>query len=214
MFGDLWVVFVALELVVGADMGIAVGEVGNQPYSHCVVFQVIEKATALGLALVQGPAGRVYYQPGLVLLLGHFPQLFNAQSVVLGFLSCIQLVFCDQLFTQVAAAALGEKGVFGAQLHPLHIGAFLLALAVDTHITGGNTQHFAIITVEHFGGGKAGENLNPQVFCLGCQPATELAQADYIVAMVMHGFGRQQIGNFDAFAFTGKDKDIVTAHRG
>ena len=66
-------------------MGIAVGEIGNQANRHCVVLQVVEEGTTHGFTLTQGPAGAVDNKARLVLLIRDFPQLFNAQSIVLGF---------------------------------------------------------------------------------------------------------------------------------
>ena len=67
-----------------------------------------------------------------------------------------------------------------------------LAVLAHAHIAGGDALHPAGIVIEHLGGGEAGIDLHPQPLGLLGQPAAEIAQADDVIALVVHlGRGRQ-----------------------
>ena len=83
---------VALELIVGANMGITIRKISDQTNCDLIVFQMVEKATTLGFTLVQGPARTVYYQPWLMMLGGNLPQLFDPYTIMLGVFTRIQRI--------------------------------------------------------------------------------------------------------------------------
>jgi hypothetical protein len=58
----------------------------------------------------------------------------------------------------------------------LSVGSPVLA---DAHVAGGHALDRALVVVQHFGGGKAGEDLHAQGFGLLRQPAGDhVAQAE------------------------------------
>ena len=89
----------------------------------------------------------------------------------------------------------------------------MLAIVANTHITGGNAQHFIIFAVEYLCSCKAWKDFNAKVLSLFGQPAAEFSEADNIVTMVVHGFRCKQIRHLNALGRTGKDKDIVFNNR-
>ena len=110
-------VFPALEFLVGAHVRIAVIEVGDQPDIDLVILGVVHKSTTTSATPIERPAQAVYYQAFLVFFRGYFPDLLDANAVVLGVFARIQREFVDQLLAQVAAATLGKQGVFRVQFH-------------------------------------------------------------------------------------------------
>jgi hypothetical protein len=65
------------------------------------------------------------------------------------------------------------------------------AVAGDAHVAGGDALHRAIVVEQHFGRGKAGEDLHAQRLGLPGQPAAEIAEAPGVGALVVHE-GRHQ----------------------
>ena len=139
---------VTLELIKRRQVRIAVGQVDDQAHNHLVIFQVIEERTTgvFGAQGIQRPASGVHYQALLVLGGVDFPQLFNTNAVMLGIGFAIQVVFGNQLFAQVAAAALGKQGVLAAQLHTRGVHAvFRVAFAVNAQVTGHDAAHDVVV---------------------------------------------------------------------
>jgi hypothetical protein len=101
-----------------------------------------------------------------------------------GSLAFVELVAGDQLLAQVAARAFGKDGVLASSSMPswkLSVGSPSLPtpmLPVATPLTGR-------LVVQHFGGGKAGEDLHAQRLGLLAQPFGDRAQADDVVAVVV-----------------------------
>ena len=70
-----------------------------------------------------------------------------------------------------------------------------LAVSANAHIAGGDTFYRAIVTVQNFRCGKAGVDLNPELFSLLSQPADYIAQADDVVAVVLQRVGHHEAGH-------------------
>src|SRR5262252_8430477 len=87
---------------------------------------------------------------------------------------------------EVAARALGEQRVFGAQLHAAGEAVLVVAIFGETHVARGNAGHRATAIEQHFGGGKARVDFNSQRFRLGRQPATDIPERDHVIAVVVH----------------------------
>src|SRR5690606_567912 len=78
----------------------------------------------------------------------------------------------------------------------------------------GNAIDGTVLVVEHLGGGEAGEDLDPEGLGLFRQPAAQVAEADDVVAVVVHGLRHEQAGHFDAAGGAGEDVDVVAIHGG
>ena len=76
----------------------------------------------------------------------------------------------------MAARAFGEQGVFGVEFQPRLVVALVAAILGHAHVLRRDALDRAIIVVEHFGGGEAGEDLHPQPFGLFGQPAAQVAK--------------------------------------
>jgi len=85
----------------------------------------------------------------------------------------------------MAAATLGKNGLLGAQFIPWGVGAFLLAISANAHVARRDASYIAVVVVQHFGGGKAREDVYAQGFGLFAQPATQIAEAHRVVAVVV-----------------------------
>ena len=168
----------------------------------------------MGAGFAQRPAGGVHHQALLMLGRIDFPQFLDAQTVVLGIDAFAQVEFFHQPFAQVAAAAFGEHGVLGVQLHAGGVAGLLLAVVVDAGIAGGDAFHRAVLVIEHFGGGEAGEHFDTEAFRLFGEPAAQVAQGNNVVALVVHGLGHERVGHLGAFLGAGEVEDFVAADFG
>ena len=66
------------------------------------------------------------------------------------------------------------------------------AVAANSHVACRHAAHPARIVVQHLGGGEAGIDFDAQGFGLLAQPAGEIAQADDVIAVVIHLWRRRQ----------------------
>jgi hypothetical protein len=76
----------------------------------------------------------------------------------------------------VAARAFAEHGVLAEQFHARFVVRLLAAIAGDAHHAGDHAAHGAVVVVQHFGSGEAGEDLDLERFGLFSQPAAQVAQ--------------------------------------
>ena len=136
-------------------------------------------------ARVERPAHRVLHQARLVLRGRDLPQLLDAQRVGRRVAVPAQVEALDHLLGHAAAASLGQQRVGRAQLHAGLVVAALLAFLGDPHVAGGHTRHPAIL-FQHLGRSEPRVDLHPQRFRLRAQPAAHVAEADDVVALVVH----------------------------
>ena len=108
---------VALEFLVGTEIGIRVAEPDHESDAGEVVFHVIEERAAVGI-VGKRPAGGVHDEPFLVLLGPDFPELFQSDAVDLGIDAFAQAVAFLKLFAEIAAAAFGKYRVFACSSIP------------------------------------------------------------------------------------------------
>lgn len=80
----------------------------------------------------------MHHQARLVLGVGHLPDFLDADAVVLRILSRGEIETGDQLFAEMAAAALCEQGVPGVQFHARGVAVLVFAVHADTHVSGGD----------------------------------------------------------------------------
>ena len=174
-----------LEFVVRRKPRILVVEADHEADRDLIVLEVIEERTAIGLA-VERPARRVHDEPGLVLGGVDLPKLFQADAVSLLLACGVELEALKQHAPERAAAALGEERVFRGELHARLEGLGLLAVLADAHVAGGDAAHRAVVVVENLGGREAGIDLDAELLRLLAEPAAEIAEADDVVAVVLH----------------------------
>ena len=214
VLADHRMVLVALEFVERADVGIAVGQVHDQADGDLVVFQVVEEAAACGAAFVERPAGGVHHQSLMIFSVRNFPYFLDSYSIMLRVFALIETEAGDQLLAEMAPAALREQGVFGVQFHSRGVAVLVLAMDADAHVAGGDALGGAIVVEQHFGGGKARKDFHAEPLGLGRQPAAQVAEADDVVAFVVHGFGYEQAGYPDPALGAAQDVDVVLGDRG
>src|SRR5262249_34157003 len=112
----------------------------------------------------------------------HFPQLLEANAVLLWLPALLQTELGDDLLCQRPARALGDDRVFAEELHAAGEAVRGLAVSADPHVAGGNTLDGATLVVKHLGGGKAGEDLHPELGRLLREPPAQVAKAHDVVA--------------------------------
>ena len=99
------------------------------------------------------------------------------------------------------------------QLHARRVGVLVLAVLADAHVAGGDAAHRAVLVVEHLGAGEARIDLDAQRLGLLAEPAADVAQADDVVAVVVHQPRHQEIGEAER-AGLGEEQELVVAHLG
>ncbi len=114
------------------------------------------------------------------------PQFLDADRVGLRVAAVAQLEPLDQPLRQRAAAALGEQRLARDQLDARRVAVGRLAVAADAHVAGRDAAHPAVGIVQHLGTGKPGIDLDPELLGLRRQPAAQIAEADDVVAAVVH----------------------------
>ena len=87
------------------------------------------------------------------------------------------------------------------QLHAACVLRLVAAILGHAHIAGCHTLDRTVAVVEHLCGSKARIDFHTQRFCLAGQPATDIAEADDEVAMIVHQGRQQEIGNTVALVF-------------
>ena len=141
---------------------------------------------------VHGPAGGVDDQARLVALRLHLPQFLDADAVGLRIDAFAQLEFLHQVLGERAAAAFGENRLFRVQFHAGLVVLGVLAVAAYAQVAGGHALDRAVLVVEHFGRGEAGVDFDAQALGLLSQPAAQIAEADDVVAVIVHLRRRRQ----------------------
>jgi hypothetical protein len=126
----------------------------------------------------------------------------------LGVAPATQIEFFFELFAELPPAALGKEGVLGKQLRARLIGIGGLAIAAHPHVAGSDALNGAALVIEHFRPAKAGKDLDPHLFGTLAQPATDIAQAHDIVAVIAEAVRQQRIGHPPAAALGEEQKAV------
>ena len=205
---DVGVGLPALEFLERAQVGVGVAQAGDEAHGHLVALQVVEEGAAVGVVL-HGPAGGVHDEAGLVARGVDLPQLLDADAEALRVAPGVELVARDELLAQVAACAFGEDGVLGQELHAELEVLGGLAVLAQAHVAGGHALDGTVVVVEHFGGGKAGEDLHAERFGLLAQPLGDGAQADDVVAVVVRKRRQEHVGHAKGRALAQKAVGVV-----
>ena len=166
--------FPALELFKRTEVWIAVVQIGDQAEIDLVVFSVVQEGAAAGVGFRQRPANAVHNQPFLVFVGVDFPDFFNADAVMLGVFTLIEVKMRDQLFAEMATTAFGEHRVPRVQFHAGYVAIFLSAVCANTHFAGRNAFNATCVIKQHLCCRKAGVDLDAHALGLLGQPATDV----------------------------------------
>ena len=125
-----------------------------------MVFSVVQEGAAAGVGFRQRPANAVHNQPFLVFVGVDFPDFFNADAVMLGVFTFIEVEMRDQLFAEMATTAFGEHRVARVQFHAGYVAIFLSAVCANTHFAGRNAFNATRVIKQYLCRRKAGIDLH------------------------------------------------------
>ncbi len=100
----------ALKFVIGAEIGVFVVQRNDKAHRHLVVFQMVQKRTAIR-ARIQRPTEGVNDKSRLMLCRIYFPQLLDADCKGLRINAIAQLETLEKRFRQRSTASFGKQGV-------------------------------------------------------------------------------------------------------
>ncbi len=201
----------ALHLFERAHPRVLVVEPDHEAERHLVVFQVVQEAAAESGG-VHRPAGGVHDEARLRLRRIDLPQLLDADGPALRIASFVELEPGQQRLAQMSACAFGKDRVLGVQLHAELEVLGRLSVLADAEVAGGHALHRAVVVVEHFGRRKAGKDLDAERFGLLRHPPHDVAEADDVIALVVHRQGHEPVGRA-VCALRGEEQDVVAGHR-
>src|SRR5690554_467071 len=212
IFADLRMKLETLELFKRAQVRVAVRQISDQSDVNLAILEVIQKGAAGRTGFIKRPAGGMHHQARLVFGRVDVPQFLDPDAVVLRVFTLIEFEVPDQAFAQVTTTAFGKQGVLGTQLHTRHVTVFLGAIPGNTHIAGDHAFNLTILD-DGFRRGKARIHLNAQLLGLFGQPAAQVAQADDVVAMVVHVPGHKRIRDLDGLFLIAHQENIIPGYR-
>src|SRR6185369_12274504 len=143
----------------------------------------------------------------------YLPEFLQANTVHMRVTAFTELVSCGKLAPELAAASLCENGIFGTQLHPGLVVRPWFTVAFETHVAGCHTDDFARVAEQYFSSGKAWKNFHTERLGLLRQPATYIAQAYDIVAMIAKACRQQEIRHCKGAVFAQEQKAIFSDGR-
>ena len=161
---------------------------------HVVVAEMVHERAAVAVGLAERPTLRMRDQALLEFGGLDLPQLLDADAELLRIDAVAQVELGHQLLGERAAHALGDQRVLGQEVHARRVVRLVLAVLADAHVAGADAAHRAVLVVEQLGAGKARIDLHAQRLGLLAEPAAEIAQADDVVAVVVHQPRHQEIG--------------------
>ncbi len=138
------------------------------------------------------------------------PDFLDAEAVFLVVAAFGEIEAADQLLCQAAARALGEEGVFGAQLHAAGEARIRLALATDAHVARRDTDDPAIL-FEEFRCRKSRIDLDTEFLRLAAEIARHIAERADEIAVVVHELGHEHVGQPHA-ARRAEIEELVLGH--
>ena len=186
----------SLEFHVGEQVRIPVVQMDHETDVNLIVLKVINERTA-ACVLAQRPTHRVGDRPFAMLVGVDFPDFLHPEAEFLRLLAVREIVFGNHLFRERPAHALGQEHVLAVQFHP-RLGVLADGpIRFEPEHTGDNAFHLAIVAVNQFGTGHAGEYLDPQFLGLFGHPAADIAHRHDIVAVIVHQWRHREIGDTD-----------------
>jgi hypothetical protein len=141
----------------------------------------------------------------------HLPQLLHADCITHRLAALVELELADQHLAEMAACTLGEDRVLGVQLHAELELAGGLAVLADAEVAGGHALDRTVVVEEDLGRCEAREDLDAQRFGVLAHPAHHIAQADDVVAFVVHAVGHQEVGRAPG-SLLAQHQHVVAGH--
>ncbi len=126
--------------------------------------------------------------------IGHSPQFFETNAVLLRPAGGVQPIAGDRLFRQRSARPLGEKHVPAEKLHAPCETRLRATLVVDAHVAGRNAYDFPFLPIQQLRRRESRIDLNAQGLGAGAEPARNRPQRADKIAVVAHQFGHRPIG--------------------
>src|SRR6185437_3759064 len=181
----------ALKFLERVEERVAIIEPDDEADGDLIVLEMIDERATIGRA-VHRPADGMRDEAGPMLRRLDLPQLLDADAEGLGIAPLAQLEALEEGLGQRAATAFGEQRLLADQLDAGREMIGRLAVLADPHAAGGDAAHPPRLVVEHLGGGEAGVDLDAERLGLAGEPATDIAEADDIVAVIVHLRRRRQ----------------------
>ncbi len=100
------------------------------------------------------------------------------------------------------------------QFHSGGKAVFLRAIGGTAHIAGNDALNGTLGVIEHFRGSKAGKYFHAQGLGLFGQPAAKIAQADNVIAVVIHRSGYGKMRHLDLAGRRAQHIDLIARDRG
>src|SRR5215469_3666447 len=137
-------------------------------------------------------------ETALVLARRELPQLLQADAEFLRIATRRQIELGEQSLRQRAARAFGKERVLAEQRHTRRVGILVMAVAANTEIAGDDALDLALVAIRDFRGRKARIDLDTERFGLRRQPATDIAETNDVIAVIVHQRRHDEVGNADA----------------
>mmetsp|Transcript_32727 Transcript_32727/g.83412 ORF Transcript_32727/g.83412 Transcript_32727/m.83412 type:complete len:328 (-) Transcript_32727:160-1143(-) len=203
-----------LELLVRAQVRVGVVQADHHAYMDQVRLHVIDEGPSVG-HLVQGPADRVHHRARDVDVLGHLPDLLDAQAVVLRGAILAEVEVLHERLAQGAAAALRKDGLLAQELHARLEDVLLRTVLGDAHVGQLHADQLAPLAEDRLVGGKARVDLDLQRLGLLRKPAAQHPEGDDVVAVL--GQRREELeqraGHRHGVLPVGEPVEGVAGHR-
>ena len=200
-----------LELVVRRKMRIRVVQMHDEADGDEVVAEVIDERAAAGRR-IERPSLAVHDEPFPVLFGLDLPQLLDADAVFLRIDAVAKVESLHQRLRQRPAAAFREQRVPRVQLHSLLVFGLVRAVLRNPHVARRDAAHVTAVAVQHFGRGKARVDFDAERLRLLREPATDVAEAHDVIAMVAHQRRQQALGYRERLVMR-QDQEPVFADR-
>src|SRR4051812_22153283 len=133
----------ALELVEGRQRRVLVVEMHDEADDRLSVLDVIEERSAAG-ARIERPSKRMLHETRPMARGVELPEFLQADAEFLRLAPLAQAEAGEQSLGERASRPFGEERVLAAQFHAAREGLFRLAIAPDTHVARGDSEHFVI----------------------------------------------------------------------
>src|SRR6185369_9581713 len=161
----------------------------DEPQRDLVILLMIEEAAAPRVA--QRPTLGMNDSARFMLLGRNVPQFLDSDTEYLWTTLLAKLEYLGQPLGQVTACAFREEGIVGVKLHARLVIGSMRAIPGNAHVAGRDALHRAVVVEQDLRCRKTGEDLDPELLRLPCEPATQVAQAQRVRALVVHE-GRHQ----------------------
>ena len=136
-------------------------------------------------------------QPGLEFLRFNLPQFLDSETVMLGVTTLIKFIPVNELPAQVTPAAFGKNRVACVEFHAGLKGILPFSGSGYAHVAGRHACDTSLGIDQDLRRRKTGIYFDLQRLSLLRQPAANVAQADYVVAPVVHARRDKRGGNPD-----------------